>query len=129
MYKDDCLDNVLVQLEGAKKVQVWSPETVEGWRPRVEHKHWPGTGEEERRGKYKELLEGGYFGDVVLEPGDALFIPAMYFHSVSVEGEGWSVSANRYFHDVGGEGGWVGVMEGRKGDAMRSYEKRNGKVC
>jgi len=127
----DCFDNIIVQLKGKKTVNVWDPETVEGWRPRLNKKHWPGTTEEERRGKWKDVIENGSWGSVELGEGDAIFIPAMYFHSVNVEEGGWSVTGNRYY--FGGDSGeekWKEVMETRKKRRMRAYEERErNQVC
>ena len=119
-------DNVLVQLHGTKTISLWHPSTATAWRPRLDHKHWPGTSPVERAGQpLRGILEVGAFGEAVLGAGDAIFIPAMYFHGVSVEkAEGWSVSANRYYYS-GGEG-WLDVMEGRKGEELLLYEQEQG---
>ena len=59
-----------------------------------------------------------------------MFIPAMYFHGVSVGkgGGGWSVAANRYFYS--GDERWLNVMESRKGEELLRYERDEGlKMC
>jgi hypothetical protein len=126
----DCFDNVIVQKKGKKTISVWDPETVDAWKPRLNKKHWPGTSEEERRGQWAETIERGSWGSVELGEGDAVFVPAMYFHSVTVEEGGWSVTGNRYYYDGRGRDGWQQTMEERKGAIFKGYEAREGvKVC
>ena len=126
----DCFDNVIVQKSGKKIVNIWDPETVDAWKPRLDKKHWPGTTKEERKEIWKEVIDRGSWGSVELGEGDAVFVPAMFFHSVEVEEGGWSVTANRYYYDGGGKSEWRKTMEERKGKGFKEYEGREGiKVC
>ena len=102
----------------------------------MEHKHWPATTEGERERDYKNLLQEGGVRDVILEEGDSLYIPIMWFHSVHVDKEKeWSVTGNRYFYhdDEGANEGvdyWRRVIEEKKGFDFLNYEKHtNSKVC
>ena len=126
----DCFENVLVQLEGRKRVKLYHPDSVAAWRPRVDRKHWPGEGERD-----EGLLSRTRMNEVVLGEGDSVFIPSMYFHSVHVEegleGGTWSVSANRYYYS-GEAAEWSRVTnEAKKTRAFKDYEEtvEKGMVC
>lgn len=130
----DCFENVLVQLAGRKRVKLYHPDSVAAWQPVLNHKHWPGTSEAERTEDpaLREVLESTRMSEVILEPGDALYIPSMYFHSVHVEEDSeWSVSANRYYYS--GDGGrWLETNHARKSLGFLAYEEQvqgGGSVC
>jgi hypothetical protein len=123
----DCFLNVLVQLKGRKSVVLHHPDSAKAWRPRKNHKHWPGTTPAERTSLYSKLLEKTLMGEVVLEEGDSIFIPSMYFHSVHVDTSSpdtspWSVSANRYYY-TGQAEEWLETNHASKTSGFRSYEE------
>ena len=77
------------------------------------------------------------FGRTVhLNPGDQLYVPIMWFHSVDTRG--WSVTANMYHHLRTGQNGaagdpdreWRRYIEGKKHPEWAAYEESAGlRLC
>jgi hypothetical protein len=93
----DTHDNVLIQLAGEKEVTLFPPEVdsymyVQGSSSRVNYPN-NAPGEFPLFDKYAKdaALK------IKLRPGDALFIPAFWFHHVYASGDGASVAVNVFF--------------------------------
>jgi len=129
----DCFENLILQLHGTKTVHLLPPEHVAAVRPDPGRKHWPTSGAGELSAAY---ARSGWTAR--LAPGDELYVPLMWFHSVEVGGSDasdargsgsgdapdggndWSATANRYYyladnvpHASGGVGGGVDGSGGR----------------
>jgi len=90
----DCFENMILQLSGNKTVRLLPPRAVASVRPDPLRKHWPGAPEAELE-RWRRTEE---WWECLLAPGDQLFVPIMWFHSVEVSGgDDWSATANRYF--------------------------------
>lgn len=117
----DCFENVILQLEGAKNVTYFTPETIHDLRPDVRTKHWP-------RGDASALQRATQTAMTVeIQPGDLAYVPLMWPHNVAASG--WSVTSNRYFwlrdHSV-----WEGYLDDKKRNGWLSYEIMEGeRVC
>lgn len=89
----DVMDNVLMQIVGSKEVVLWHPYEVknleiEGSSSRIVDLEDPRL----RRTMPRRL---------VLEPGDALFIPALWFHRVRTMDDSWaSVALNVFWKEL-----------------------------
>jgi hypothetical protein len=95
----DCFENVILQLYGRKVVRLIPPQAVGFVRPDPARKHWPMAEEWELAHLRSQC---GWVADLM--PGDQLYVPLMWFHSVEVLDGNWSVTANRYFYQDGCDG-------------------------
>lgn len=128
----DCFENVIVQLQGRKRVVLHRPDAAEAFRPSPGRKHWPTTtGEERGRPPLKDVVEENRVGDANLGEGEALYVPVMWLHSVHVDEKAmWSATANRYYYGVeGGAKDWEGVMQRKKSAKFLKYEREHEKLC
>ena len=117
----DCFENVILQLHGRKTVTLFSPAAVGHFRPDLAGKHWPRTSRREQA-KAEPVRR-----TVVLDPGDQLYVPIGFLHSVRADE--WSVTANRYF-ELKDEGRWRARLEAFKPERWRAYEEEEGeRVC
>ncbi|GMH40346.1 hypothetical protein BSKO_08250 [Bryopsis sp. KO-2023] len=90
----DAMDNVLMQITGSKRIRLWPPEE----EPNL---YIVGSSSSVIDVENPDLAKFPLFGnaryvDVNLNPGDSLFIPALWFHNVL--SEDFSVSINIFFH-------------------------------
>ena len=83
----DCFENMILQLSGDKTVRLLPPSSVSRIRPDPLSEHWPTGPHDDIEDEYRE-----HGLEVVLSPGDQLFVSLMWFHSISA-GEG-STTAN-----------------------------------
>jgi tRNA wybutosine-synthesizing protein 5 len=91
----DVMSNFLMQIRGRKMVTLWPPSDlpflyIQG-SSSVANLHdlesFP-------------LLNLSHPVKVLLEPGDVLFIPALWFHHVECLGDEWSMALNIFFKDL-----------------------------
>ena len=116
----DCFENMILQLSGDKTVRLLPPSSVSRIRPDPLSKHWPTGPHDDIEDEYRE-----HGLEVVLSPGDQLFVPLMWFHSVSAGG--WSTTANRYYYSPSD---WEAHIERSKGDTWKAYEEAAGvRLC
>jgi len=92
----DCFENVILQLHGEKIVHLIPPHAVGVVRPDPSRKHWPMAADKELADLRNQV---GWVAH--LYPGDQLYVPLMWFHSVEVLDGNWSVTANRYYYHNG----------------------------
>ncbi|CAD7698797.1 unnamed protein product [Ostreobium quekettii] len=92
----DVMDNFLVQIRGTKRVQLWSPDDEENL-------YVQGSSSEVMDVDDPDLARYPLFAKACrwkceLQPGDVLFIPALWFHNVYTEE--FSVSANVFWRQL-----------------------------
>ena len=119
----DCYENVIVQLRGRKNVTVYPPATVWDLEPDPASKHWPsGTAAAVARAARAAAT-------VELAPGDALYVPLMYPHSV--QSADFSVTSNAYLHlPPFGSDPWLDHIDRSKTNAFLAYEYSAGvRLC
>ena len=94
----DVMSNFLMQIKGRKLVTLWPPSDlpflyIQGSSSIADlhdHDAFP-------------LLSLSHPVKVLLEPGDILFIPALWFHHVECIDDGWSLALNIFFKDLADE--------------------------
>ena len=95
----DVMDNLLVQIKGRKRAVLYSPEDVtylymDGDKSRVVNIDQPDLT------VYPEFSKAiGY--ESIMEPGDILFIPALWFHNMT--SLDFSVAVNVFWRNLGTE--------------------------
>ena len=106
--------NLFIQLSSRKAIRIFSPKTGRGIFDAVHTEIWSGQGtgmgnaafrgEEMMQGQeravsdrrvWRECEVGGY--EVEVEPGDAVYIPKGWWHSIKSLGEGVNASVNWWF--------------------------------
>ena len=114
----DCYENVIFQLRGRKNVTVYPPATVWDLQPDINHKHWPTGSPQEMARAARDAVT------VELEPGDALYVPLMWPHSVqSIDA---SVTSNKYLYVAEG---WLEYINRAKTAPWLVYEMERGGLC
>lgn len=96
----DTADNVLIQICGTKTVTLWPPSQAhnlycEGSSSRVHPDAMGGSPSALAREWPRAVVAQAHRTEVRLCPGEALFIPALWFHSVT--SETFSASVNVFF--------------------------------
>jgi len=92
--------------------QVWDLQ------PDVNHKHWP-------TGSPREMARAARAAATVeLRPGDALYVPLMWPHSV--QSADASVTSNTYLYRAEG---WADYVDRAKEGAWMVYELERGGLC
>lgn len=92
----DTMDNILIQIRGRKRVVLFPPNDalkmyLSGDKSRVIDVHAPDTN------VFPDFYKAERY-EVTLEPGDILFIPALWFHNT--EALGFSVSVNVFWKNL-----------------------------
>ncbi len=112
----DCMDGVLMQFHGAKHVILFPPsqlynlypfsllkQLIHGPKLRAGHSRvYPDQPDFAQFPRLQEALNHRY--DVLLERGDALYIPAGWWHEVIALGDDVTCSVNRFWHVPLGRG-------------------------
>jgi len=128
----DCFENMILQLHGEKIVHLIPPNAVGVVQPDPSRKHWPMAKDAELADLRSEV---GWVAH--LYPGDQLYVPLMWFHSVEVLDGNWSVTANRYFYHNGcaenecersdtSQADWGHQIRQKKTVEWLKYEESNG---
>ena len=110
---------MILQLSGKKTIRLLPPSSVWSIKPDPGAKHWPAASQAEIDTAYRET---GI--EVILNPGDQLYVPVLWFHSVSADG--WSATANRYYFKPKA---WIGYIEEKKPALWQKFEDDYGRVC
>ena len=114
----DCYENVIFQLRGRKNVTVYPPATVWDLQPDINHKHWPTGSPQEMARAARDAAT------IELQPGDALYVPLMWPHSVqSIDA---SVTSNKYLYLAEG---WLEYIGRAKTAPWLVYEMERGGLC
>ncbi|MEO1183926.1 MAG: cupin-like domain-containing protein [Cyanobacteria bacterium J06636_27] len=106
----DAFDGTLIQLYGTKKVILFSPNQLYnlypfsllnnllyGFKRRASYSQvYPQKPDLKAFPKFKEALSHCY--EVVLQPGEILYIPVGWWHEVSCTGDGIVCSVNRFWN-------------------------------
>lgn len=106
----DPMDGTLMQLHGSKRVLMFPPDQLYNLYPFSVWNHLlhglkrravysqvhPERPDLEAFPRFKQALPHGY--EVVLNPGDILFIPSGWWHEISAMGNGTVTSVNRFWH-------------------------------
>ncbi len=93
----DIVDNLLMQIVGTKRVILWPPSeeaslyTNGGSSSQVSNMDGPPDPQFPN-------FHTAHRVELLLEPGDVLFIPAMWYHCV--QSRGFSVSVNMFWHNL-----------------------------
>ena len=100
----DVMDNVLLQLQGTKRVVLYPPQAAEALQVS------PGSSSSPllRDAELDAVWPPGACVECVLQPGEALYIPALWLHAVTAID--FSVSANVF---------WAGLDGAAGGDAKK----------
>lgn len=90
------MDNLLIQVTGQKKIRLWAPNEepnlyVKGSSSEVIDIDHPDPIQFPKFSKTRWI-------EITLNPGQMLFIPALWFHNV--RSESFSVSINVFFHHL-----------------------------
>ncbi|MCU0570211.1 MAG: cupin-like domain-containing protein [Oculatellaceae cyanobacterium Prado106] len=106
----DPMDGVLMQMHGSKRILLFPPSQLYNLYPFSVWKHlryglkhravysqvYPDRPDYAAFPKFKQALEHCY--EVILNPGEMLFIPAGWWHEVTTLGDGMVCSVNRWWH-------------------------------
>eukprot|EP00210_Caulerpa_lentillifera_P009018 g8607.t1 len=92
----DVMDNLLIQVTGTKRIKLWPPSAepylyIKGSSSEVVNIEDPDLV------KYPEFSKATCM-EWTLEPGDVLYIPALWFHNV--KSMDFAVSVNAFFHHL-----------------------------
>lgn len=96
----DVMDNFLIQVMGRKRVLLWPPCEhdnlyIEGSSSPIIRINDPSVLQ-----RYPKFASASTPIACLLEPGDVLFIPSLWFHNVSSDHDGPTVSINSFFRHL-----------------------------
>ena len=96
----DVMDNFLLQVKGRKRILLWPPSDhdslyIEGSSSPVIQIFDPSV-----LSSYPKLAAASTPTACILEPGQVLFIPSLWFHNVASELDGPTVSINSFFRHL-----------------------------
>ena len=94
----DVMSNFLVQIRGRKRVTLWPPSDL----PNLYIQGSSSIADLDDLHKYPKLSRTNPV-KVIMQPGDVLFIPALWFHLVECIEEEWSLALNIFWRDLDAE--------------------------
>lgn len=94
----DVMSNFLIQIRGWKKVTLWPPSDL----PNLYIQGSSSVADLDDQVNYPKLSRCNPV-QVMLGPGDVLFIPALWFHHIECVGEEWSLALNVFWRDLPSE--------------------------
>jgi hypothetical protein len=119
----DNLETVLMQLHGAKEVVLFAPDDIGAMYPRDEDATRSAIDDLDApdHARFPRFV-GAQRWECLVEPGDAIYIPALWFHEVRARGG--TVSASRTWRRRDHRG----YVDSVKPDAWRAWELANRRV-